>query len=610
MSNVSIGHPLDVLRSVLREARCAWWVFVALGLLFHGVLAALLTPAAAGLLRCLLTRQEGGAISNTDIAAFALTPLGAVTLAALAVVYTMVHLWETAVLLRAADAARSSTHVRIGPTLLRVFADAPRVARLAGMMSLLVTLLLAPIVLALGAAYLLLLSGADINYFLSQRPPAFRIALGIGAVGALAAAALGAWCYLRWLLALPILLFEGGAARAALRESRRRICGHRLRAGAYLLTQYVGCSLLGFGLTALFLLAADRLLDRYATPLSTLVPLVGVVLIAHAILSAAVTFATLLLHALLILTVYRALSPAAPAAPRTPPAAWGTTRIAVWSGVGVAAAVVLGVGIGATVLEQAETEHPVAITAHRGASRVAPENTLAAVRLAHELGADLAEIDVQSTADGAVVVIHDRDLMRMAGLPGRIAEMPLADVQAADVGSRFAAEFAGERVPTLEEVIAYARGRIDLNIELKIYGDDRRVAEQTADLIARMNFESHCIVMSLDHESIRRARARNAGLRIGLIVSAALGDIGRLDVDALSVRAALATDALVTEAHAAGRQVHVWTLDDAAAALPLLARGVDNIITNDPPLMVDVRRTWREQGATGRALLSVRELLR
>src|SRR5262249_28320691 len=149
---------------------------------------------------------------------------------------------------------------------------------------------------------------------------------------------------------------------------------------------------------------------------------------------------------------------------------------------------------------------PVRVTAHRGDARAAPENTLSAMRKAIESGADYAEMDVQLTADGEAVLLHDRDLMRVAGVPRRLDEVSFAEVRQLDVGSWFDPAFSGERVPTLAEVIDLCRGRIRLNIELKVFGPDRRLAQKVADVVREQHLESDCLVTSLDYEALVEAR--------------------------------------------------------------------------------------------------------
>src|SRR5262249_36686698 len=172
------------------------------------------------------------------------------------------------------------------------------------------------------------------------------------------------------------------------------------------------------------------------------------------------------------------------------------------------------------------------------------------------------EMDVQQTADGVVVLLHDRDLKRVAGVSRRLDELTYDEVRQLDVGSWFAPAFAGERVPALAEVIDLCRGKMRLNIELKFFGPDRRLAHKVADLVREQNFESDCIITSLNYDALLEVKRHNPRLRTGLIVAHALGDVSRLEIDVLSVRADFLSDALLYTAHRLAREVHVWTVND------------------------------------------------
>src|SRR5262249_14591649 len=162
-------------------------------------------------------------------------------------------------------------------------------------------------------------------------------------------------------------------------------------------------------------------------------------------------------------------------------------------------------------------------------------------------------------ADGVVVLLHDRDLMRVAGDSRRLGDLAYDEVQRLDVGRWFDPSFAGERVPTLAEVIDLSRGRINLNIELKLFGPDQGLARAVADLVGEKEFESNCLVTSFDLSALAEAKQRNSRLRTGLIVAHAIGDVSRVEIDVLSVRADHLSDQLLREAHRRGREVHVWT---------------------------------------------------
>jgi glycerophosphoryl diester phosphodiesterase len=249
------------------------------------------------------------------------------------------------------------------------------------------------------------------------------------------------------------------------------------------------------------------------------------------------------------------------------------------------------------------------VTAHRGYSLKAPENTLAAIRQAIDVGADWAEIDVQQTRDGEVVLLHDNDLKRMTGDRRKPGELTLAELRKLDVGSRFSPMFAGEHVPTLLEVIALARGKIKVNIELKFPGKDHRMAKKVADLLRQEAFEDHCFVASLDYDGVTLAKKHNPKLRTAAIISVALGDVSKLDVDVLSVNAKLVNDRFLRTARQLGKEVHVWTVNDRRSMRRWIERGVDNIITDDPESFLEVRRERDELSDVQRLLQACRYLM-
>jgi glycerophosphoryl diester phosphodiesterase len=262
-----------------------------------------------------------------------------------------------------------------------------------------------------------------------------------------------------------------------------------------------------------------------------------------------------------------------------------------------------------TLSRYAQERPPVQVTAHRGHARAAPENTLSAMRKAIESGADYAEMDVQLTADSKVVLLHDSDLKRVAGDPRRLKELSFDEVRRLDVGSWFDPAFAGERVPTLVEVIDLCRGKIRLNIELKFFGPDRRLVKEVVDIVREQEFESECLITSLNYDALLEVKLREPRLRTGIIVAHALGDINRLGVDALSVRADFLTDPLIQSAHRDDKEVHVWTVNEARQMFGLMKRGVDNIITSDPDLAVQVRDEWASLSGSERMVLASRLLL-
>jgi glycerophosphoryl diester phosphodiesterase len=225
----------------------------------------------------------------------------------------------------------------------------------------------------------------------------------------------------------------------------------------------------------------------------------------------------------------------------------------------------------------------VAVVAHRGASREAPENTLSAIRLAIAHGVDACEVDVQATADGVLVLLHDGDLARVTRDPRPVWGLSYTEVQRLDAGSWFSPGFAGEPIPRLEQVLDLARGRIALNLELKFTGPDQDLARRVADLVLAAGMGGSCLLTSESLAGLRPAQA--LGLPIGWVVESDPGDPAALDLDALSLQAHLATPALVGACRRAGVETHVWTVNREEEMRRLIDLGVSAIITDAPILL-------------------------
>jgi glycerophosphoryl diester phosphodiesterase len=181
----------------------------------------------------------------------------------------------------------------------------------------------------------------------------------------------------------------------------------------------------------------------------------------------------------------------------------------------------------------------------------------------------------------------------MAGDPRRVGAVAASDLSAIDVGGRAGRGFSGERVPLLEDVIALVRGHAKLNVELKYDVRDPELAPAVIALLRRERFLGEAVITSLDYAALKQVEAIAPEAVTGHIVTAAIGDVLRTEADFLSLNAAQATVRLVRRAHRAGKGVHVWTVNSRDAMIELAARGVDNIITDDPALFARLRKEIR-----------------
>ena len=235
------------------------------------------------------------------------------------------------------------------------------------------------------------------------------------------------------------------------------------------------------------------------------------------------------------------------------------------------------------------------ITAHRGSSQSAPENTMASLEAAVEELADYAEIDVQYSSDRVIVVCHDTNLSRVAGTDKKVEDLTFEELQELDVGSWFSEKFSGERIPSLEEVLDYCKGKINLNIEIKNIGRDTDLPEAVAAMIQEKDMADQCVVTSVSLSYLEQVKKAEPDIRTGFIAAAAYGDYYSTPyVDFISLRSSLVTRGLVERAHEAGRAVHAWTVNTPREIRQMEQAGVDNIITDYPVMARNL--LYQEEG--------------
>lgn len=238
--------------------------------------------------------------------------------------------------------------------------------------------------------------------------------------------------------------------------------------------------------------------------------------------------------------------------------------------------------------------HPLVI-AHRGFSWIAPENTLAAYRLAMEAGAEMAECDVWLSADGVPVLLHDRDLERTTGVAGPVTERTVAELKQLDAGSWKSEEYAGERIPTLVETLRLVKGRMRLVIEIKPSGMEQEVVDAIAEAGVA---PEDVMIFSFRHDVVDRI----ARIEPLLPTTWLVGDFPedeegwpevirqalRARVSALGLSRRNVPAGFVHLAHQVGLPVFVWTVNEEEEMRRLIDLGVDAIITDRPDVLLSL----------------------
>jgi glycerophosphoryl diester phosphodiesterase len=358
------------------------------------------------------------------------------------------------------------------------------------------------------------------------------------------------------------------------------------------------------------LLGAIRLVGGVVVPhvaddLSTLAVVLGILAAVLAAGNLFVTAATSGHFAALITVIFRRLAPSAGDLPALTTAGVDRGSPITPGRIAVLLTVAAAVAVGAStwILNDINTDNDVLIVAHRGAAGRAPENTIAAVQAALDDRADWVEIDVQESADGDVIVVHDSDFMKLSGNPVKVWDVTREQLAEIDVGSWFASEFADERVPTLQDVLEVSRDNARVVIELKYYGYDEQLEQRVAEIVEAAGMSDRVAIMSLKYDAVLKMKQLRPEWTVGLLSATAVGDLSRLDADFLAVSMNMVSRGFVRRAHQAGSQVFAWTVNDPVSMSQMISRGVDGIITDEPAMARQVLAERAELTTTERLLL-------
>ena len=241
------------------------------------------------------------------------------------------------------------------------------------------------------------------------------------------------------------------------------------------------------------------------------------------------------------------------------------------------------------------TDRPL-VFAHRGAKRVAPENTLPAFEAAIRLGADGVELDVQYSSDGKLLVFHDLNLEKTSNGRGRFTSHTFSDLRQLDAGAYFSAEFTGTQIPTVDEVLDLAKGKLLVNIELKsLEVSNAGLGVDVVAAVRAHNMADEVVISSFNPFVLRRSKKAGPEIEHALLVALDTSGWTRWGV---TVRYSLA-DGLHPETNmvdaaylAAARRrkwpVRVWTVNEEADMAGLAALGVDAIISDTPDIALRV----------------------
>lgn len=573
--------------SVFQAYRNAWaarQVVLPLFLSVRLLSAAVIVPLIALLVPLALSISGQSALTDQDIAYFFLTPVGFVVLLGLVAIVLVGSVVGVAAMTINIHQAGAGSISSLTQTLHLIATRIPSLISYAAQLTIRVLLIIAPFaVLGLFIADQLI-GEFDINFYLSNRPPEFLQAIALIGVVVLVMAVILLNRLLLWAVSLHLVLFDAVAPHRSFASSAERMQGKRLQLAQAVLIWlalrlgaiFLVSAIFGFiiSITAAGLADRLRLMLTLALAIAAIWGIVGFVIAGTA------------------LGALARLLDAFHSGASEPEQIWtskGRTRIGVsLIGAGVAGLLAFSLIVGALVLRNVETQTTVAVIAHRGAAGARPENTLASVQKAVDDKADWVEIDVQETADGQVVVMHDSDFMKLAGVDLKIWDATMEQLAEIDIGSWFDPGFADQRTPLLADVLDITRDKSRLLIELKYYGHDVDLEARTIEIVEAAGMADQVATMSLKYPAVQKMKQLRPEWVAGVLAATAIGDLTKLDADFIAVSTASVGPRLVRAAESAGKDLYVWTVNDPIEMSSMISLGVDGLITDEPALAREV----------------------
>jgi len=605
----------SIVDTTAHDLRFSWKALALTDIVYKIIAFIVLTPLVGLLFRVALAVSGNEVLADQDILFFFLGPVGWLCLITVGALALGIVALKQSALMGIICAMRGQQRIGVVGALKFASANAWSVTQVTARLIALTLLVILPFLAVAGLVYFALLTEFDINYYLKEKPPEFLLAAGIGAVLAVALLAVVLRLFTGWFFALPLVLFEDIRPSSALRVSRERANGHRLS----LLLWIIGWALASTVLSVLatsVVVALGRLLVPSATgSLGLLVLAIGITMLLWAGVGLVVNLLSATTFAAILFNLYRTLGSEGSIDSSRSDIAGGTgkntglrmtRRRLLAAGI---AGLIVATTVGVFAIQSVRLEDDVVVTAHRGSSKAAPENTMAAISKAIEEGADWVEIDVQETADGEVVVFHDSDFMKLAGVDLKIWDATMADLKKIDIGSWFAPEFEDERVPTLDDVLNECKGKIGVNIELKYYGHDEKLEQRVAEIVEAHDMVSDVVFMTLKIDAVKKMKSIRPNWTVGLLMSVSAGNLKNIDADFLAVNASFANRSFIRAAHADGREVHVWTVNDAPTMSTMIGRGVDSLITDKPALARSVIEQRAQMSPVERLLIELAGIL-
>lgn len=601
----------------MKEFSCAGMLKSGLSLAMHNIrqLAILsifiwaidvivLAPLTTWMLNHLGSFNGNSIVSNTGFSQWLLTPSGVIYVLFAGAVVLLTIISQATVLFWVTNKSASGEIIRSHQAMLDLVFAIPRLFRFSLDMFLTVIIGATPLALIIALVYLTLLDDYDINYYITTRPPEFFWAISLSLLCALIWIFVAVKFMLRGIFVLPIWLENEVNPYNAFRVSWRRSAG----ATTSLFCASLICLMI-WGLARLLFegglyLFIGFILARVGTNYDLLIYTLSFYLVLTVSFNVSLHFVGISWLVSTWVAFYRNLSKLSISLPNK--ASRKSIRRAnrfdiagvLFGSKSVLLAVVIllivSVAVSFAMFRPVPKNINTFVIAHRAGASYAPENSLSALKQTIKQGiSDYAEIDVQLTQDGIVVVAHDKDLMKIADSQMQIGKTNFSDLRKIDIGRKFHPDYSGEKIATLDECLKVSKGKIPLMIEFKQNGNMGLVSE-TIHIIRKRKMTDMVVLMSLDLDDVRQSQMIAPKIPVGYLASFEVGDLSGLDVDFIASKNMITTPKLIHDSYERLLPIYCWTVDDPKRMLELVEMGVDGIITNDPVLANKIIAEYRK----------------
>lgn len=222
------------------------------------------------------------------------------------------------------------------------------------------------------------------------------------------------------------------------------------------------------------------------------------------------------------------------------------------------------------------------IIAHRATYYNEPENSLSGIRSCINYKVDYAEIDVQETKDGTVILMHDYNLKRLTGLNKKVSDLDYNQIKKLNIHSHGFQSLGYEKIPTLNQVVTSSKGKLNLIIEIKPYGNTNDLTKKVVAIMEKNDIVKTSMVHSLSYGILLNVKRLDPNITTGYIVTNPIKNLSLMNVNFFSIKQNILNPNLIETIHQSHKRVFVWTVDNSSNIKDAINLNVDGVITDKP----------------------------